>query len=73
MAPPSFARMYKATGDTSYLIYAIDHWWITTDYLYSKVDILFFRDDRFFEKKPRTAKKFSGAAVTDGLQRVSQE
>lgn len=57
MAPPSFARMYKATGDTSYLKYAIDHWWITSDYLYSKEDSLFFRDDRFFEKKSENGKK----------------
>jgi rhamnogalacturonyl hydrolase YesR len=57
MAPPSFARMYKATGDSSYLKYAIDHWWITSDYLYSKDDSLFFRDDRFFEKKSENGKK----------------
>jgi rhamnogalacturonyl hydrolase YesR len=57
MAPPSFARMYKVTGDTSYLKYAIDHWWITSDYLYSKEDSLFFRDDRFFEKKSENGKK----------------
>jgi rhamnogalacturonyl hydrolase YesR len=57
MAPPSFARMYDATGDTSYLNYAIKHWWITSDYLYSKEDSLFFRDDRFLEKRSSNGKK----------------
>lgn len=57
MAPPSFARMYKVTGDTSYLKYAIDHWWITSDYLYSEKDSLFFRDDRFFDMKSENGKK----------------
>ncbi|MFZ6033889.1 MAG: glycoside hydrolase family 88 protein [Melioribacter sp.] len=57
MAPPSFARMYRVTGDSSYLKYAIDHWWITSDYLYSKEDSLFYRDDRFFDKKSENGKK----------------
>ena len=57
MAPPSFTRMYQATGDSTYLKYAIDHWWITSDYLYSKEDSLFFRDDRFFNKRSENGKK----------------
>ena len=57
MAPPSFARMYQATGDSTYLKYAINHWWLTSDYLYSKEDSLFFRDDRFFNKKSENGKK----------------
>ena len=57
MGPPSFARMYEATGDTSYLKYANEHWWKTSDYLYSNEDSLFFRDDRYFEKKTQNGKK----------------
>ncbi|MGK9370087.1 glycoside hydrolase family 88 protein [Melioribacter sp. Ez-97] len=57
MAPPSFARMYRVTGDSGYLKYAIDHWWITSDYLYSKEDSLFYRDDRFFDKKSENGEK----------------
>lgn len=74
MAPPSFARMYKVTGDTSYLKYAIDHWWITSDYLYSKEDSLFFRDDRFFNKKSANGKKIfwcrGNGWVIAGLARI---
>jgi rhamnogalacturonyl hydrolase YesR len=49
--------MYEVTGDSSYLKYAIDTWEITSDYLYSKEDSLFFRDDRFFNKKSENGKK----------------
>lgn len=74
MAPPSFARMYQATGDTSYLKYAIDHWWITSDYLYSEEDSLFFRDDRFFERKSENGKKIfwcrGNGWVAAGLARM---
>jgi rhamnogalacturonyl hydrolase YesR len=57
MAPPSFSRMYEATKDVSYLDYADKHWWITSDYLYSIEDSLFFRDDRFFEAKSKNDRK----------------
>ncbi|MBK7107019.1 MAG: glycoside hydrolase family 88 protein [Ignavibacteriae bacterium] len=57
MAPPSFARIYKATNEIKYLDYADKHWWITSDYLYSKNDSLYFRDDRFFDKKTSNGKK----------------
>ncbi|MFZ1292432.1 MAG: glycoside hydrolase family 88 protein [Melioribacteraceae bacterium] len=57
MAPTSFARMYKVTGDISYLKYADKYWWITSDYLYSNDDSLFFRDDRFFDKRSPNGKK----------------
>jgi rhamnogalacturonyl hydrolase YesR len=74
MAPPSFARMYEATGDSSYLKYADEHCWITSDYLYSKEDSLFFRDDRFFEKKSLNGRKvFWGRGngwVAAGLARM---
>lgn len=51
VAPTSFARMSKETGDQRYLKYADEMYWITTDYLYSDEDSLMFRDDRYFEKK----------------------
>lgn len=74
MAPPSFARMYKVTGDESYLKYAIDHWWITSDYLYSEEDSLFYRDDRFFNKKSENGKKIfwcrGNGWVIAGLARI---
>lgn len=57
MAPPSFARMSKVTGEQKYLDYANQHWWITSDYLYSTDDSLYYRDDRFFDKKTSNGKK----------------
>ena len=74
MAPTSFARMYQATGDTSYLKYAVDTWLVTSDYLYSEEDSLFFRDDRFFDKKSENGKKIfwcrGNGWVAAGLARM---
>ena len=36
MAPPTFAKMYEISGEVKYLDYAIEHWLITTDYLWDK-------------------------------------
>jgi unsaturated rhamnogalacturonyl hydrolase len=50
MAPPTWTRLYGATGDERYLNFAVTNWWRTTDYLYSTNDHLFFRDSSFFTK-----------------------
>ena len=57
MAPPSFARMYDVTGEKKYLDYMDKQWWKTTDYLYSKDDSLYYRDDNYFNKKSINGKK----------------
>ena len=57
MAPPTFAKMYQITGEMQYLDYAIDHWLITTDYLWDKEENLIYRDDRYFGKKTKSGKK----------------
>ena len=57
MAPPTFAKMYEITGEKKYLNYAIDHWLITTDYLWDKNEDLIYRDDRYFGKKTKSGKK----------------
>ncbi|MCF8378118.1 MAG: glycoside hydrolase family 88 protein [Bacteroidales bacterium] len=57
MAPPSFALLSDVTGDPKYLNYADAQWWKTSDYLYSKEDSLFFRDDRFFDDRTENGKK----------------
>lgn len=57
MAPPTFAKMYQMTGDEAYLDYAIDHWLITTDYLWDKEENLIYRDDRYFGKTTKAGKK----------------
>lgn len=57
MAPPAFAEMWKVTGETKYLVYMNEQWWKTSDYLYSKDDSLYYRDDRYFDKLSANDKK----------------
>lgn len=51
MAPPAFAKLYTLTGDEKYLQYLSDHWWGTSEHLYAHSEKLFYRDDRFFDKR----------------------
>ncbi len=74
VAPPAFTAMYKATGEKKYLDYMDKMYWITADYLYSPVDSLMYRDDRYFEKRTENGKKvFWGRGngwVIAGLSRI---
>ncbi|WP_185154051.1 glycoside hydrolase family 88 protein [Fulvivirga sp. M361] len=74
MAPPSFARMSKETGEKKYLDYMDKMYWITTDYLYSNEDSLMFRDDRFIKQRSESGKKIFWARgngwVIAGLARI---
>lgn len=74
MAPPSFVQMWKETGATKYLDYMSHQWWTTSDYLYSEEDSLFFRDDRYFEKRSNNNKKIfwsrGNGWVIAGLARI---
>ena len=51
MAPPTWVRLYAATGDLRYLNFAVDNWKRTTEYLYDKDEHLFYRDSRYFDKR----------------------
>ncbi|WP_282456183.1 glycoside hydrolase family 88 protein [Chitinophaga sedimenti] len=67
MGPATFVKAANATGNTKYLDYMDEKWWATSDYLYSKADSLYYRDDNFFERKsPNGKKKCSGAGATAG-------
>jgi rhamnogalacturonyl hydrolase YesR len=57
MAPPTWARLYAATGDERYLDFAVTNFWRTTDYLYDQDEKLFFRDSTFFKKTGTNGKK----------------
>jgi rhamnogalacturonyl hydrolase YesR len=74
MAPQVFAHMSKITGEKKYLDIMNEHWQKTSDYLYSKEDSLFYRDDTFFNKKSKNGKKVFWARgngwVIGGLARV---
>jgi len=76
MAPPAFARVYAATGDERYLSYLDEHWWKTSDYMYSSEDSLFYRDDRYFDRRTDNGKKVFWARgngwVIAGLARTLQ-
>ena len=57
MAPPTWLRLYAATGDEKYLNFAVTNFWRTTDFLYDKNENLFFRDSTFFKKTEANGKK----------------
>jgi len=74
MAPPAWLRLWKATGDRRYLDFAVEEWWVTSDYLYDREEHLYFRDSSLFEKREKNGKKiFWGRGngwVMAGLVRV---
>ncbi|MCB0584586.1 MAG: glycoside hydrolase family 88 protein, partial [Phaeodactylibacter sp.] len=74
MAPPSFVQMWKVTGEDKYLQYMDAQWWKTSDYLYSPEDSLYYRDDRYFEKRSDNGTKIFWARgngwVIAGLARL---
>lgn len=51
MAPPTFAKIGKITGNKKYFDFMDKEFWTTHDTLYSKKDSLFFRDTRYKSKK----------------------
>ncbi len=76
MAPPTWVRLYAATGDERYLDFAVTNWWRTTDYLYDKDEHLFFRDSTYFDKREANGQKIfwsrGNGWVMAGLVRVLQ-
>ncbi len=76
MGPPTWVRLYAATGDKRYLDFAVTNWWRTTDYLYDTNEHLFYRDSTFFQKREANGQKvFWGRGngwVIAGLVRVLQ-
>ena len=76
MGPPTWVRLYTATGDEKYLNFMLTNWWRTTDYLYDKDEHLYYRDSTYFPKKEANGKKvFWGRGngwVMGGLVRVLQ-
>jgi unsaturated rhamnogalacturonyl hydrolase len=77
MAPPVWARLYKATGERSYLDYMDHEWWITSSLLYDPQEHLYFRDATFLQKHETNGKKLfwsrGNGWVMAGLARVLDE
>ena len=57
MAPPVWARMYKATGERKYLDYVHEQWRKTYDVLYDKEEHLYARDASYIAKREPNGKK----------------
>ncbi|QBE67018.1 glycosyl hydrolase family 88 [Pseudoduganella lutea] len=51
MAPPLWAQMSRATGDTRYASFAKEELKVTTDYLFDPKEHLYYRDSRFFDRR----------------------
>jgi unsaturated rhamnogalacturonyl hydrolase len=74
MAPPTLARLYKATGKTEYLDYLDREWWTTSKLLYDPEEHLYFRDSTYFEKREANRRKLfwsrGNGWVLAGIARV---
>jgi rhamnogalacturonyl hydrolase YesR len=74
MAPPVLARMSVLTGDPRYLRAMDVQWWRTYDLLWDPQEHLFFRDERFLQRRSESGKKIfwsrGNGWVFAGLARV---
>ena len=57
MGPTVWAKMAKVTGKMAYLDFMFQEYKASTDYLYDKVEDLYFRDSSYFTKKENNGKK----------------
>jgi rhamnogalacturonyl hydrolase YesR len=76
MAPPTFARMGKVTGENKYYDFLDRWWWKASAYYYDSTEHLYFRDQNYFARRePNGAKVFwsrGNGWVVGGLVRVLQ-
>jgi unsaturated rhamnogalacturonyl hydrolase len=74
MAPPTWARMYRATGDARYLNFMDREWRATSDFLYDTNEHLFFRDSTYFARREASRAKIfwsrGNGWVLAGLTRI---
>jgi len=77
MAPPVYAEMYTATGDTKYLAFMDRQWDITTKLLYDPAKHLYFRDASYLDKKEKNGQPLfwsrGNGWVMAGIVRVLKE
>jgi len=57
MGPPTWIRLYAATGRKAYLDFAVNKWWKTSDFLYDPGEHLYFRDSTYFSKREANGQK----------------
>jgi rhamnogalacturonyl hydrolase YesR len=74
MAPPVWAKMFKATGDRKYLDYIHLNWKRTSDLLYDKEEHLYARDASYIGKREPNGQKIFWSRgegwVMGGLARI---
>jgi rhamnogalacturonyl hydrolase YesR len=74
MGPPTWARLYKATGEIKYLDFMDKEWWAASDFLYDKDEHLYFRDSRYFAQREANGKKIfwsrGNGWVMGGIARI---
>jgi rhamnogalacturonyl hydrolase YesR len=57
MSPPAWVELTRQTGDPRYTAFAMAEFWAATDFLYDPLELLFFRDSRFFERRDDQGRK----------------
>ncbi|WP_454716486.1 glycoside hydrolase family 88 protein [Caulobacter segnis] len=74
MAPPVLARMSAQTGDANYLKAMDTQWWRTFARLYDPDESLYYRDERFIERRDEQGRKLfwsrGNGWVMGGMARV---
>ncbi|WP_454760224.1 glycoside hydrolase family 88 protein [Caulobacter segnis] len=74
MAPPVLARMSAQTGDAKYLKAMDTQWWRTFARLYDPDESLYYRDERFIERRDDQGRKLfwsrGNGWVMGGMARV---
>lgn len=57
MAPPVYAKLFTLTGDRKYLDFMNREYRASYDYLFDKDEQLFYRDQRYFDKREANGQK----------------
>ncbi|MEO8064164.1 MAG: glycoside hydrolase family 88 protein [Pseudomonadota bacterium] len=57
MSPPAWVELSQISGDPRYAEFAMQEFWVATDFLYDPVEKLYFRDSRFFERRDDQGRK----------------
>jgi rhamnogalacturonyl hydrolase YesR len=57
MSPPAWVELSQQTGDPRYAAFAMAEFWAAADFLYDPLELLFFRDSRFFERRDDAGRK----------------
>jgi unsaturated rhamnogalacturonyl hydrolase len=57
MAPPVWAKMYRATGERKYLDYVHEQWRVTSDLLYDRDEHLYARDASYIGRTEPNGRK----------------